>query len=71
MARVTRFHPDNSVHPLSFDRKATAHDGAGGHVGLVMAVGVVALLLGGLVLHASAEPASNGTAAPAVTVAIR
>ena len=57
MARVTRFHPENTVHPFSLDRKARPQDGSGGHVGLAMAVGVVALLLGGLVMHASAEPA--------------
>lgn len=62
MARVTRFQPSPVAHPFTVDRRARPQDGSGGHVGLVMAIGVVALLLGGLVMHASADTAHSHTA---------
>ncbi len=63
MARVARFKPKTVIHPLDFDRRQRPADGSGSSVSFVMAVGVVALMLGGLVMHATAKPAVQSPSA--------
>lgn len=52
MARVTRFRPTTTIHPFNLDQRTGLRENCRDSLSVIMALGVVALLLGGLAMNA-------------------